>query len=401
MQHQLVGADAFVRLGVHQQLDDLQVLLAHRLRKIGAGEPCARLVERDDAKARRKHPRMVLVALQEARALEPRDRRLDAGVGVGALRRDRHVGVVVGKDLARRDHDLRLARAPGLSAQESQDFDDVLRGKARARRQSELDLDVLLVVEQDALRVALVAARAAGFLQVVLDGAGDLGMDHEPHVGLVDTHAERVRRGDHAQVPADERLLHRFLHLGRQARVEMAAGPAVRAQKRGDRLGALAARGEHDGAAVAPGELVDEDLLDQHQLVLLADGNDLVVQVRPLVTAGEAPQLDAEDVVKVAFQVRDDVELRGRGEARDLRQIVAVALVNEARRIQVIGAKVVAPLRQAMRLVEDPGGDVAIANRLAKPGIAQLLGRDEQDADVAEPDAVEHVLALGHREQAV
>ena len=401
LQHQLVGADAFVRFGVHQKLDDRQVLRAHRLRKIGPGEFCASLVEGGHPEARRKHSRVVFVALEEAGTLEPRDRRLHSRVRVGVLGRDGDVEVVVGEDLPRRDHDLGRGRARGLAAQQPEDLGDVLRGEPRTRRQTELNLDVLLVVEQRASRVVLVAAGTAGLLQIVLDGARNFGMDDEADVGLVHAHAERVRRGDHAQIAADERLLHRLLDLGRETRVEVAARPPVRPQERGNRFGAPSPRGEHDRAAFAIGELARQDLLDQHELVLLANRHHLVVQVQALVPAGESAQTDAEDLLEMSVEIGDDVELRRRGEAGDLRQLRAVPLADEARGVQIIGAEVVAPLREAMRLVEDPCGDLTVPDSLAQTRVAQLLRRDEQNADVAQPHPVQHVPALGHREEAV
>ncbi len=40
-------------------------------------------------------------------------------------------------------------------------------------------------------------------------------MDHQPHVRFVDAHAECIGGRDHAQLAADEALLHILFGLGR------------------------------------------------------------------------------------------------------------------------------------------------------------------------------------------
>jgi hypothetical protein len=47
-----------------------------------------------------------------------------------------------------------------------------------------LRLDVFLVVEQHAARILQITSGPPGFLQVVFQRAGDVGMDDEAHIGL-------------------------------------------------------------------------------------------------------------------------------------------------------------------------------------------------------------------------
>ena len=77
----------------------------------------------------------------------------------------------------------------------------------RRRGQAELGLDVLLIEQQHAAGGLAVPAGAPGLLQVVLQRARDVGVDHDPDVGLVHPHAEGVRRRDHRQIALDEALL--------------------------------------------------------------------------------------------------------------------------------------------------------------------------------------------------
>ena len=61
--------------------------------------------------------------------------------------------------------------------------------------------------EQPGLGRLAVAAGAAGLLVISLDALGDGGVGDEPHVGLVDAHAEGDGRGDHHLLGTDERRL--------------------------------------------------------------------------------------------------------------------------------------------------------------------------------------------------
>ena len=61
----------------------------------------------------------------------------------------------------------------------------------------------------------------ARLLQVVLQGAGDIGVDDQAHVRLVDAHAEGVGGDDGLQVTADEALLDVLPGLRGQPRMEM------------------------------------------------------------------------------------------------------------------------------------------------------------------------------------
>ena len=59
------------------------------------------------------------------------------------------------------------------------------------------------------------------------------------------------------------------------------------------------------------------------------------------------------------------------------------------------------PARQAMRLVQHPGADLALVQHPAHRAGAKLLGRDEQDARFAQPYPVQRIGPLGHRQQPV
>jgi hypothetical protein len=49
-----------------------------------------------------------------------------------------------------------------------------------------------------------------------------------------------------------------------------------------------------------------------------------------------------------------------------------------------------------VRLVQHPGADLPLLQGLAYRAAAKLLRRNEQDGDVAEAQAIEHVATLRH-----
>lgn len=54
-----------------------------------------------------------------------------------------------------------------------------------------------------------------------------------------------------------------------------------------------------------------------------------------------------------------------------------------------------------MGFVEHPGADLALAQGLAQGVAAQLLGHDNEDGDVAQPEPLEHGSALRHGQQPI
>lgn len=54
-----------------------------------------------------------------------------------------------------------------------------------------------------------------------------------------------------------------------------------------------------------------------------------------------------------------------------------------------------------MRFVEHPGADLALLEHPPQRTTAQLLRRNDQHGNIAEPDAVEHIRTLGNRKKTV
>ena len=109
---------------------------------------------------------------------------------------------------------------PVQVAQCSQYTVDLLPSEPRTRRHAELILHILRCVEQHATRRIPVAAGAARLLQVVFQRSRDIGVNHQPHIGLVDAHAEGIGGHDYPQLTADEALLYALFTLRRQLGVK-------------------------------------------------------------------------------------------------------------------------------------------------------------------------------------
>ena len=85
--------------------------------------------------------------------------------------------------------------------------DQVLGRGVTARLEEPVQLQVFLAEHQGAPRGVAVAAGPAELLVEGLDGAREVGVDHEADVGLVDPQAERVRRHHDRDLAAHEPVL--------------------------------------------------------------------------------------------------------------------------------------------------------------------------------------------------
>ena len=187
-----------------------------------------------------------------------------------------------------------------------------------------------------------VAARAARFLVVALDVLGQVEVAHEAHVGLVDAHAERDGGGHHEAVLAQEAILVAAAHVGIEARVIRQRRDALGRQPRGGLFHLLAALAVDDAgvALVLVAQEAQQLLLG---LVLL---DDRVADVGPVEAGDElARALQREALAHVRARV-----VVGGGGERHARH-VGEALV-QLRELQVVLAEIVAPLADAMRLVD-------------------------------------------------
>ena len=364
--HDLVGCDAIRRTRIHDEPEHRTVALARFVGQVRAQEFRFGFIQRGDLQAGGEHAGLILLAPDQPRPLEPGDGSPDFGLGVAVVDIEADFVLFAEEELARRDHDDVLAQPILPLADGLEHADEVAMRQARACRQGELGFHVLLVVQQHAACSGTVPPGASRLLEIVLEGAGDIGVHHEANIGLVDTHPEGVGRHDDAQRARDEVLLDLALGARLQAGVEMGAGPAARGDQLGQGLGVLSGRGEDDGAAGVFRQGFAQQFDHAAGLLRARDGYHLVVEIGPRMAAGIQSEVDAELGFEVLLQIRDHVQLGRGGEAGNRRQPIAVAFADERRDVQIIRAEIVPPPRQAMRLVEDPGSDLAPLDRVEK-----------------------------------
>jgi hypothetical protein len=153
-------------------------------------------------------------------------------------------------------------------------FADLLFGHGLALEELLQLLDVLVAVEGDAFAFAAIAPAATGFLVVALQALGDVVVDHEAHIGLVDAHAEGDGGHDHVHVLHQEAVLVAGALRGVHAGMVGQGLDAVHHEGLGDLLHLFAAEAIDDAAA-APVLFHEADDLAGHVLL----GAHLVMQV--------------------------------------------------------------------------------------------------------------------------
>ena len=199
---------------------------------------------------------------------------------------------------------------------------------------------VLVGVVSDAKAFLAVAAGTASLLIVTFYALGDVVVDHEAHVRLVDTHAEGNRSHDDIYLLHQELVLILGPHPGIEPRV-IGQGPDAVDAEEGRHFFHLLAAQAIDDARFA-GILADEthDILLRFHLV-----PDLVVEIRPVERRFEDHRIvDAEVLEDVALHLGGG----GSSEGDDGR---AAYLVHEAAYTPVFRAEIVAPFGDAVRFV--------------------------------------------------
>ena len=227
-------------------------------------------------------------------------------------------------------------------------------------------------------------------------------MHDKPHVFLIDAHAEGVGRGDDGHLAGNERILDPLL-IGRiETGMEVLRVPSPRLQGLRQLLGPFAPARVYDcrPARHCGGRFPDvlcKQLKDTSAFLRSRHLLDRVAQVLPVNPVGRKHlHLLAERFTEMGDNFLAYVELRGSGEARHRRGIDPFPrreLSDEAGRVQVVRAEVVPPFRDAVGLVEHPGGDLTLAYGCCEGTGSQLFGRDIKKREAPEPYSFEHIVA--------
>ena len=217
-------------------------------------------------------------------------------------------------------------------------------------------------VEEDALGRQSVAACPSRLLLVGLEALGERGVEDEADVGAVDPHAEGDRRDDDVDRLAGERFL--------------GAAPLGRVESGVVGLGEDPLGGEPGSKLLG---LLPRDAVDDRRFATVAAerrqrlrdpvgaGDDAVAEVRPVECSEEHPRR-AE--VELGGDVGPDTRRGGGREGVNARCGEAVA---EEGQLPVFGAEVVAPLADAVGLVDREPLHADAGEEVEEPAVDEPL----------------------------
>ena len=317
----VAARDQLLRLGAAQNFDDggHAEALALLAQSRNAGQELLRLVrpvrERLGLQAVIAGAAIAVVALAKVT-------QLDGAPAIAALSVIQHLAQLLARDAL-----LLLQRLAGIGI--------YLLGNQKFRGTNIAGAEV-----KNAVGLFAIAARAPCFLVIALDGFWQLVVHHPAHVRFVDAHAERNGRDHHLRVIADERV------LVIAARRRIQAG--VVRQGTNSVLGELGREFIHPAPRQAvndAGSRMGSHMFQQFGIAARALRPYRIVQVGP-VEAGDMQSRLAQG------ELIHDVLPHARGgggrerEHRHRRKVFA-----QPCETAVLGAKIMAPFRDAMRLI--------------------------------------------------
>ena len=245
-------------------------------------------------------------------------------------------------------------------------------------------LGIAWVAEGDGVGRFAVASGTPGLLEVLLERAGDVDVHHQPDVGLIDAHAKGIRGHHDAQLAVHPGALPFRLLLAAESGVKEGGRDAFSMQRRGDLGGALAAADVDDGRSACA--LEDANELAQ-----------LVVAVADKVGEVGSGEALAEDVggteTELLLHVVDG--LRGSRGGEGQHGDVGRERLADVSNAEVGGPEIVAPLRDAVTLVDGQQADVHGAELRQEALRGEAFGREVEELVVAEDAVVELRVDLG------
>jgi hypothetical protein len=236
--------------------------------------------------------------------------------------------------------------------------------------------------EQEPERAPAVAARAPDLLVVDLERAGRPEVHHRAHVGAVDPHAEGVGRDDEVELAAREVPLHGVARGGVEPGVVGRRAPAAPCEPHRLLLRTAAGRRVDDrGPPAGPRRAEGLGQGRAHRGVALAPARHLGRAQRELGAREAAHELRG---VGGEAQPRQDLVAHdgSRGGRAGEHARLGMARHELAQR-QVLGPEVVAPLADAVRLVDGDERAVEVLEQRAEGGLREPLGRRVDERELA------------------
>jgi hypothetical protein len=255
---------------------------------------------------------------------------------------------------------------------------DILAPRKRLLDEEVLNAAVLSAAQEHDLGALDGAAGAADLLIVGDDRSGRLVVDDEAEVGLVVAHPQGTRGDDRLQVVGEQAILDGDPPLGLDLAGVRLGGDPVRGEPGGDLLGVALGQRVDDPRARQVGQVGGEP---GEPVGLAGQLDDLEAQAR----AAERPAVDHERRARVpgaqlVLDVGDDAVVGGRRRAQ--RPDAGGQSLEHLGDAPVVGAKVVPPVADAVRLVDHeqphPLGEHGQHPR-AELRVVQPLGADEQE----------------------
>ena len=227
------------------------------------------------------------------------------------------------------------------------------------------EFDVAAAVESEGVRWQAVTPRPADFLIIGLDRRGHVGVKDEAHVRFVDAHAEGDGRADDAVVLPHEGVLIRGAHGMIEPRVIGHCAAPAAPQFVGQLFGAAARGAVDDPAFPAMGvEPLDE------LACRIRFRTHRQKEIGPVERTDEHLRR-ANEEFRSDFRAGRRIGRRCHGDC-----LQAAERIDGAAKPQILGPKVVPPLRNAMSLVNRDAIDRGVPQVIAYVIAQQSLGRD-------------------------
>jgi hypothetical protein len=255
----------------------------------------------------------------------------------------------------------------------------VLAARERLLDEEVLDPAVLAAAQQHDLGVLDRAPGAADLLVVGDDAARRLVVDDEAEVGLVVAHPERAGGDDRLEVVAEQPLLDLDAGVGRAVPAVGLGGDPVAAQPLRHQVGVALGERVDDARARELRQVLDEP---GEAVGLAGEVDDLEAQAGATQRAAVGAQRGGTADAQLLLHVGHHAVVGGRGRAQHrhaLRQ--PLEHVGDP---PVVGAEVVAPVGDAVRLVDDQQADPLGEQRQhlgAEGRVVEPLGADQQHVD--------------------
>ena len=236
-------------------------------------------------------------------------------------------------------------------------------------------VQVIVIVENITVRLqGGIPPSPSGFLHIILQGAGDIIMDHQPDILLIHPHAKGGGGHHDLDLIAEEGLLVGDLVPGIHLPVEGSGRKSIPRQPGRQPPGSLGARHVDDGRTGLLGDQAAKGGIFLLLRLLVKDG---IMQVFPGGIGSKKDKFLIQLPLEIVTDITDDLLLSRGSKARNRNKLpvpfLLLQLPDKIPDIEIIHPKVLAPGREAMSLVDDKSNNIAGQEQLFYGSGPQLL----------------------------